>query len=143
MIIRTIDQLIEGRSLISVAPGARLRAACSILNSHNVGALAVLENGALRGILSERDVIRRGLVRPGSLDDLCVADIMTADPVTIRRGAGLVDAMTLMRDGGFRHLPVLDAAGLPVGMLSLRDIPTEYRLMAERYQEYMTGKVPA
>ena len=143
MIIRTIDTLLEGKSLISISSAASVREACKLLNIHNVGAVAVIDDGKLSGIMSERDVIRRCLDTPGALDAMRVADIMTADPVTIRRGASLVDAMTLMRDGGFRHLPVVDEEDLPVGMVSLRDIPTQYRVMAERYQEYLGGSLSA
>ena len=143
MIIRTIDALIAGRSLVSVRQDATVRTACGLLNDHNVGALAAMDGGALTGIMSERDVIRQCLHEPGALDRMRVSDIMTRDPVTIRRSAGLADAMARMQDGGFRHLPVLDDDGRVVGMISLRDIPTSYRMMAERFREYTDGDIPA
>jgi len=60
---------------------------------------------------------------------------MTPDPRTVDIGATLPDAQAMMAEGGFRHLPVTEN-GAPMGMLSFRDIPTEYRLMFERYEEY-------
>jgi CBS domain-containing protein len=61
---------------------------------------------------------------------------MTARVITVQHDQSLADAQERMLEGGFRHLPVTDDAGQPCGMLSMRDIPTEYRLMVERFREY-------
>ena len=142
MIIKSISQLLQGRALLSTAPGAAVREACLVLAQNNVGALAVLEAGRLVGILSERDVITRCIAGNRRTTETRVADVMTARPVTIRRSESLATALDRMMKGGFRHLPVLSGADEPVGMLSLRDIPTEYRLMVERWRDY-TDREPA
>lgn len=139
MSINSIDQFIATQTLVSVTPDATVRMACLFLNRHNIGAMTVIENDVLVGILSERDVIRRCLGEPGALDTMRVEDIMTPRPMTIRRSDSLADAAALMRKGSFRHLPVVDAAGRAVGMLSVRDIPTEYRLMSERTEHHHQG----
>ncbi|KUF09807.1 CBS domain-containing protein [Pseudoponticoccus marisrubri] len=135
MIIKSIDQLLQGRSLVSVTPDATIREACTLLDRHGIGALAVLDGPRLVGILSERDVIRRCIAAGRRTDETRVREIMTPDPQTIRRNASLADAQTVMVEGGFRHLPVIDAIGSIVGMMSIRDVPTEYRLMVERFRE--------
>lgn len=135
MIIRSIEAILAGRAFHTISPDQTVRAACLKLDAADVGALAVLADGALAGVLSERDVIRKCLAMGRRTDDTTVMDIMTPDPVTIDAAAPLADAMGKMITGGFRHLPVT-RRGAPVGMLSMRDIPTEYRLMFERFQEY-------
>lgn len=135
MIIRSIEAILKGRDFHTTTPDKTARGACLQLNAADVGALAVMSEGKLVGVLSERDVIRKCLAMGRRTDDTTVGDIMTPDPVTIDAAAPLATAMGAMVSGGFRHLPVM-RNGAAVGMLSMRDIPTEYRLMFERFQEY-------
>lgn len=138
MIIRSIKQIIDGRPIHTIPPAATARDACMALKAADVGALAVMESDRLVGILSERDVIRKCIAGGRRTDETRVADIMTPSPVTVRSDTKVADAMEAMVTGGFRHLPVVDD-GRVVGMLSMRDIPTEYRLMFERFSEYIQG----
>ena len=135
MIIRSIREVIAGRKLEGVAPDATVRAACRVLVAADAGALAVMEGDRLVGILGEHDVIEKCVAGGRRTDETRVADIMTRDPVLIDAERSLADALELMTGRGIRHLPVI-AAGRVVGILSMRDIPTEYRLMAERFAEY-------
>lgn len=135
MIIRSIREVVANRPLHSIGPEETLRAACRILGEDEIGALAVVEGGRLVGILSEHDVIRRAVGRGKRMDETRVAEVMTADPVTVSADGSLAEAMEAMLIGRFRHLPVIED-GSVTGMLSMRDIPTEYRLMFERYTEY-------
>ncbi|MGP6087353.1 CBS domain-containing protein [Antarctobacter jejuensis] len=143
MIINSIDQVLNNRPLISVPPGASVKEACDLLAQHNIGALTVVEDGGLVGIISERDVINRCIGKDLTTGETTVAEIMTPDPETVRPTTRLADALTRMIEGGFRHLPVTDAAGEPIGMLSMRDIPTEYRLMVDRVRELRDPDVAA
>jgi len=142
MIIKSISEILRGRSLVSIAPDASIREACAALDRHNIGALAVMEGDRLTGILSERDVIRRCIAQERPTGSTRVAEVMSPDPVTVNARESLANAMAIMLDGGFRHLPV-ERAGEIVGMLSMRDIPTEYRLMAERWREHTGEAQPA
>jgi CBS domain-containing protein len=135
MPIKTISDLIDGRALVSLAPEATVREICETLSGQNIGAVAIVEASALVGIVSERDLIRRCFCK-GKSDDTRARDVMTPAPRTLTGAASLADAMQTMIDGGFRHVPVVDQKGLPVGMVSMRDIPTENRLMVERFREY-------
>jgi CBS domain-containing protein len=85
----------------------------------DVGAVIVLEAGALTGILTERDVLRA--VARGIRDDAVVHEWMTTDPDTIDPDETTEHAATLMMHGGFRHLPVTEG-GAVVGILSIRDL---------------------
>jgi CBS domain-containing protein len=85
----------------------------------NVGAVLVLDDGRLAGILTERDVLRA--VARGLSDTTRVADCMTANPETIAPDDTTEHAAVLMLHGGFRHLPVVQGDDL-VGVISIRDL---------------------
>ena len=132
MIITSVRQFVEQRSLAQIDPDASVREACHVLDNLNVGALAVLSGEQLQGVLSERDVIRKCICQSRLTADTLVRDIMTANPVTIDAAAPPAQALKLMNEGKFRHLPVVDGAKV-IGLLSIRDIPAEYHLMFERF----------
>jgi CBS domain-containing protein len=134
VIIKSIEQIIAQRTLPSISPDASVREACLRLTELNVGALVVLSDDKLVGVISERDVIRKCICQSRPTTETAVSQIMTPDPVTIGIVDGLPTALAFMSKGGFRHLPVLNN-GKPVGLLSIRDIPTEYHLMFERFLE--------
>ncbi|MCT4611263.1 MAG: CBS domain-containing protein [Pelagimonas sp.] len=141
MLITSIGHLLEGRSLISVSPDATVEDACLLFDSNRIGALAVVGQGQLLGILCERDVIRRCLAQRLPASQTKVANVMTPNPVSVHLADGLAKAQSIMDEGGFRHLPVVEDDNLAVGMISVRDIPTDYKVMAERFREY-SGKDP-
>jgi CBS domain-containing protein len=134
MIFRSIGELIEGRPLHAVGSHETILEVCRRLDGHHVGALAVLDGDELVGIISERDVVSRVVARGRSPAETPVRSAMTPDPKTVAIGDGLADALQAMLDGHFRHLPVM-RDGRAVGMISMRDIPTEYRLMYQRFRE--------
>lgn len=137
MIIRTVGQIVDNRPAISVSPDTSVLSSCRLLEEANVGALAVVDAGRLVGILSERDVVRRcvGQERDPTVTE--AREIMTPDPQTVPREASLVIAMDLMLRGGFRHLPV-EEDGEVFGILSMREIPSQYRLLYERFEAAFT-----
>jgi CBS domain-containing protein len=134
MFIRSVRDVIQARDLPSVQTGATVREACHVLDRYNVGALVVLDGEWLLGVVSERDIIRKCLGQDRRSDETTVDEVMTPDPKTVTADEGLNDALANMTDGRFRHMPVMDG-GRCIGLLSIRDIPTEYRMMFERFNE--------
>lgn len=139
MIIKTIRDILGGRRLHHVTPETTLREAAQLMERRDVGALAVLQDGAFAGILSERDLVRRGIAHGLSADEATVAQVMTRAPVTVDIDDSLSDALAARIGDSFRHLPVMEA-GRIVGLLSYRDIPAEYLAMFERFHEMSTAK---
>ena len=90
------------------------------LAADEIGALCVVENDALAGIVSERDVIIH-LAAGADPDHLTAGDVMTSDVVTVGPEESVVDAARRMRDDQIRHLPVLEDGAI-AGMISIRDL---------------------
>jgi CBS domain-containing protein len=86
-----------------------------------VGALVVMDGGRLVGIVSERDYTRKIALQGRSSKDTTVAEIMTAQVLTVAPGTGTRACMALMSEKKVRHLPVVDK-GTVLGMISIRDI---------------------
>jgi CBS domain-containing protein len=107
------------RDLLTVEAAQPVIEVARRMVERNVGAVLVVEAGRLRGIMTERDLMRA--VARGLTDDVAVADCMTADPDTIDPDDTIEHAGVLMIHGGFRHLPVLDG-DTPVGIVSIRDL---------------------
>ena len=105
--------------LLTVDATAPIVAVAQRMADRNVGAVLVLEDGRLAGIMTERDLMRA--VARGLRDGVVVGECMTADPETIAPDDTIDHAAVLMIHGGYRHLPVLDGDDV-VGVLSIRDL---------------------
>jgi CBS domain-containing protein len=116
--VATIAEIMS-RGLVTVEAGVSLEEAARRMDERHVGAALVLEGDALRGIVTERDVLRA--VAAGPIEAVTVADCMTRNPETIDSSETTGLAASLMIHGGFRHLPVLDGERV-VGIVSIRDL---------------------
>lgn len=132
MIDFTVGKLIENQSVVRIDKKASVMDACTQMSQSNVRALIVTADNAMCGIVSERDVIRRCDAQGAPSELMRVEKIMTRDPITIGAQDSLASAMSFMLNGGFRHLPVVDAAGDVIGVVSMRDIPAEHGVMAHQ-----------
>ncbi len=121
--MQTVNQLlrVKGSQIFSVAPTESVLHAVEIMATRHVGALLVMSQGALLGIISERDYARKVVLKKRVSHDTPVGDIMTASPVTVTPQDTVHQCMQLMTDGRFRHLPVVES-GRVVGMLSIGDL---------------------
>lgn len=118
---RLISQIIAGRSLYTATREMTVRMACRSMAERRIGALLVLDGVQIVGIFTERDALNKVLAGGLDPDATQVGEVMAASPMTIRADRPLSHALHLMFEGGFRHVPVVDDTGLPVGMVSARD----------------------
>jgi len=93
----------------------------TLMVAHNIGAVAVMRNGELAGLFSERDLMTRVVHESRDPRTTTVAEVMTRDLVTVAPDRSLEDCLELMRERGFRHLPVCQGKQLR-GVISLRDL---------------------
>ncbi|THH36085.1 CBS domain-containing protein [Aliishimia ponticola] len=126
MVIQTIKGILGARPLYWVPPAATLEDACDHISVHRTGALVVLEDGDLHGIITERDILRHASQR-GGFGTAKVAQVMTRQVVYIQTNGSIAEASERMQAGGFSHLPVLDMGRKVVGVLSHADIPAGLR----------------
>lgn len=140
---KTVAHLIEskGGDIWSISPSGSVYEALEAMAEHNVGALVVVEDGALVGILSERDYARKVVLMSRVSQSTPVAEIMTADPVTVTPDSTVGECMQLMTDNRFRHLPVMEDGAL-VGLVSIGDVVRavieEQRFLIEQLESYIT-----
>jgi CBS domain-containing protein len=107
--------------MIAVAPADSVRAATKLMVDHQIGAVVIMENDRLVSIFTERDLAFRVVAKGLDPDTTAVGDVATVHPDTLRPGATSREALKLMRNGHYRHLPVLEQ-GRVVGMVSIRDL---------------------
>ena len=105
---------------ITTHPGATVRQVCEQMLAEKVGAVLVLDEERLVGIFSERDVVGRIVVPRLDPDVTAVSEVMTRDVQTAGAGMTEEQCMALMHGGRFRHLPLVDASGKVLGILSVR-----------------------
>lgn len=121
--MKPVSQLLEGResTLWHARPDDTVFQALHLLAEHEAGALMVMDQGRLVGILSERDYTRKIALQGRSSKDTLVKEIMTRDVLYVTPRTRTRDCMALMSEKKIRHLPVLDGSTV-VGMISVRDI---------------------
>jgi CBS domain-containing protein len=90
------------------------------MKERHVGAVLVVEEGKLAGVFTERDVLNRVVAEDRDPRTTPLAEVMTRNPQTIHPDKPFPDALHLMYEGGFRHVPVVED-GRPVGVISARD----------------------
>lgn len=104
-----------------VESGSTVAQTVDLMRREQVGCLLVVREAKLIGIFTERDLLSRVLA-PGKSLDLLIQDVMTPDPVTVEPTDSIRTAVKRMQSGNYRHLPVVDDANRPVGILSAKRI---------------------
>jgi CBS domain-containing protein len=133
-----IYDLVKDRKVCSVDADSTVLEAARFMMEQRIGALPVLRNGDLVGIFSERDIMNRVVAvgrLPGSTK---VSEVMTANPKAVDVNETVENCLYLMREFGFRHLPIVDGKELK-GLVSSRDILLRYISMKEAEQRRMVG----
>jgi CBS domain-containing protein len=119
---RIIPGVVKNQTIRSLsAQNTAYEAARMMVDSHISAIVITDDNGDLKGIVTERDMVHRVLVTNTKAADLRLEDIMTKDPLTVSPNDSAMDALELMRERKFRHLPVTENSKV-VGMVSIRDL---------------------
>jgi CBS domain-containing protein len=135
----------KGSDIWSIPSDASVYSAIETMADRHVGALLVIDDGRLVGIVSERDYARKVILMGRSSKDTFVREIMTPSPVTVCLECCVDDAMRTMTTHKIRHLPVVDHDKV-VGMLSIGDIVNfiiwSQDQAIEHLEHYITGQYP-
>lgn len=129
-------------SIISIQPDASVLDAIKLMADKGIGSLVVTVDGALVGIVTERDYARKVIIKGKASDTTPVADIMTADVITASSKLTVNQCMEMMTEKKCRHLPVVDDGEL-IGMISIGDlvqaIITDQKEEIEQLEHYIAG----
>ncbi|RPJ24042.1 MAG: CBS domain-containing protein [Chloroflexi bacterium] len=132
----------KGHEVFTITQEATVLDALEMMAKHNIGALLVMTEDKMEGIVSERDCIRKVELMGRNAKDTRISEIMTSDVITIDCSQPLEACMSLMIDKNIRHLPVYDGTEL-MGLLSVRDVLKEVievqQMMLSQLERYITG----
>ncbi len=119
---RTIFQAMSRRHVISLGPGATVHEAACVMTRANCGSVLIIDHASpLLGIVTERDLMTRVLAKALDPATTLVHRIMTPNPQCVRPDLKVADAVLIMIERGFRHLPVVTDDGKILGVFSVRD----------------------
>ena len=132
--------------VVSVPPQTPVGAVIELLAQRAIGAVLVIDHlGQMQGILSERAIVRSLARDAGGTFDLAAAQLMTKNPRTASPETTVVEAMEMMTEGRFRHLPVVDDAQL-IGVVSIGDVVkariTQQEHEVDSLRAYVVGAAP-
>lgn len=120
-ILASTVRALEPRPAVCVPETTPIRDAIKLMVERGIGAVLVERDAGAVGIFTERDVLRRVVLR--ELDQgRPVSEVMTRDPETLHADDGIAFALNRMIVGGYRHLPIVDSQGKPMAVLSLREV---------------------
>ena len=136
---------LKGSAVWSIAPNSMVFDAIQLMADKNVGALPVVDNGQLVGMISERDYTRKVALKGRSSKDTPVREIMTPELVTVNVTETISECMRVMTDSRIRHLPVMEGKKM-VGLVSIGDlvrgIISTQTATIEALEKYITGDYP-
>jgi CBS domain-containing protein len=119
--MQILKKLLENRRLLFATSGMSVLEAATYMDIHNIGALPVLKDGKLAGIFSERDIIRRCIVKKLDLEQTRIDDVMTKKVIVVESHDTTSYCLKIMKQENIRHLPVREDTEL-IGMISVRDL---------------------
>jgi len=119
----TVHQILSRKEnrIISIDPSSMVYEALEIMNSQNISAILITENGSLKGIFTERDYARKVVLKGKSSKEVRIDSVMTPSPIVITPEQTLEHCMQVMTDKHIRHLPVVNEGKL-TAMVSIGDL---------------------
>lgn len=117
----TLRDLVKDRKVYSIEATRTVLEAARFMMEQSIGALPVVRNGELAGIVSERDIMNRVVAVGRTPGTTALSEIMTANPRAVALDENIEECLFIMREFGFRHLPIVDGKELK-GIVSLRDL---------------------
>lgn len=135
----------KGAHVVTIEPQASALDAALLMNEHHLGALVVVEEGHVAGIVTERDMLRRVVAKRRDPAECAVAEVMTRHVVCCRPDTPIQEARALFMHRRIRHLPVVSDRGALQGLISIGDV-NAWELDGQEQEihylhEYLFGRV--
>ena len=112
------------QSVVTISPDATVFEAAKLMQSKHVGCLVIIDGSRPTGILTDRDIVLKLVVREHKPAETAVKEIMTTNPTMVNINYDLLDAVRLMRSRGVRRLPVVDEHRHLLGIVTMDDVLT-------------------
>jgi CBS domain-containing protein len=136
---------VKGSHVLSIGPEATVFEAALLMNEHKTGSLVVIDNGRLRGIITERDILTKLVGERRDPTVTLVQDVMTTEVVCCQPHTTVAEARGVMKNRRIRHMPVVDGETRLAGLISIGDLNAHEAHDHERtiylLQEYIYGHV--
>jgi len=142
--MKLVKQLLDakGHEVLSISPDASVLDAIKVMAEKGLGALVVMQDTALAGIVTERDYARKVILKGRSSKSTLVSDIMTAEVITTTGDNTVDECMNMMTDRRIRHLPVVDGETV-IGIISIGDLVkaviADQKAEIEHLEHYISG----
>jgi len=142
--MRTVHDILEykGRRVWSVAPNDKVLDALALMAQHEIGAVTVLDDDRLVGILTERDYARKVVLLGRSSRESAISDVMTREVICVSPERKIDECLAIITGKRVRHLPVVEQKRL-VGLVSIGDLVqatiAEQEQLIEHLQHYIAG----
>ena len=127
---KILPDVVHGQTIVHLTGKATAREAADLMRAHRVGSVLIIEDEVLQGILTVADMTYRVVAEGRDPAATPLSEIMTPEPDTIAPDSTAIEALRLMQDGGYRHLPVVDR-GTVVGVVSRRDFHAVEKIRIE------------
>jgi CBS domain-containing protein len=144
--MQTVAQILQNkqdRTVYTITPAAMVLDAIKLMAAKRIGALLVMENRQIAGIVTERDYARKVILMGRSSHETPVRDIMSSPVMYVRPDQTNVQCMALMTENRLRHLPVIDSGEL-TALISIgdlvKDIISEQQFIIEQLEHYIRGE---
>lgn len=139
---RTVIQSISQGQVLTTLPQASAYEAAGSMSLAHCGSIIVIDaSGSMVGILTERDLMTKVVAKALDPAKTSVSDIMTRNPRFVSPDTSIVDAVLIMQDGGFRHLPILSSTREVIGVFSIRDAAPRELSKADQHLERIGNSV--
>jgi len=144
--MKTVAQILRSKpdqTVYTITPTASVFDAVKLMAEKSIGALVVMAEEQVVGIITERDYARKIILMARSSKDTPVRDIMTSTVMYVRPDQASEECMVLMTENRLRHLPVMEGGKL-IGLVSIgdlvKDIISEQKFMIQQLEHYITGE---
>jgi CBS domain-containing protein len=135
----------KGAHVFTIGPGATVLEAALLMNEHKIGSLAVIDDGRVVGMFTERDVLQRVVVEQRDSGTTSVGEVMTTEIVCGTPATTIEEARGAMKNRRIRHLPLVDDDRRLLGMISIGDLnayqTSDHEQTIYLLQEYLYGRV--
>lgn len=132
---RKISEIMGERTPAALPPTATVVEAARLMKQRHCGSVLVVERQRLLGIFTERDLVTRVICEEVAPAEVRLETVMTGNPDTVTGRTLVLEALQMMEDGGYRHLPVVEGGRL-VGIVSRRDFFGDEKAELERERDY-------